>query len=70
MQYFVNNVPVTFPMLEPLLTTELAKSKDFTVILRCDSGLTIQDLVTVLEIGNKLKVKMVLATKAPNGSNG
>ena len=34
MQYFVNNVPVTFPMLEPLLTTELAKSKDFTVILR------------------------------------
>jgi len=70
MQYFVNNVPVTFPMLEPLLTTELAKSKDFTVILRCDSGLTIQDLVTVLEIGNKLKVKMVLATKAPNGTNG
>ncbi len=70
MQYFVNNVPVTFPMLEPLLTTELAKSKDLTVILRCDSGLTIQDLVTVLEIGNKLKVKMVLATKAPNGSNG
>jgi biopolymer transport protein ExbD len=70
MQYFVNNVPVTFPMLEPMLTTELAKSKDLTVILRCDSGLTIQDLVTVLEIGNKLKVKMVLATKAPNGSNG
>ena len=70
MQYFVNNVPVTFPMLEPMLTTELAKSKDLTVILRCDSGLTIQDLVTVLEIGNKLKVKMVLATKAPDGSNG
>jgi biopolymer transport protein ExbD len=70
MQYFVNNAPVTFAMLEPLLTSELAKSKDLTVILRCDSGLTIQDLVTVLEIGNKLKVKMVLATKAPNGSQG
>jgi len=70
MQYYVNNAPVTFAMLEPLLTSELAKSKDLTVILRCDSGLTIQDLVTVLEIGNKLKVKMVLATKAPNGSQG
>ena len=70
MQYFVNNAPVTYAMLEPLLTNELAKSKDLTVILRCDSGLTIQDLVTVLEIGNKLKVKMVLATKAPNGSKG
>jgi biopolymer transport protein ExbD len=70
LQYFVNNAPVTFPMLEPLLTTELKKSNDLTVILRCDSGLTIQDLVNVLEIGNKLKVKMVLATKAPNGPNG
>ena len=70
MQYYVNNAPVTFAMLEPLLASELSKSKDLTVILRCDSGLTIQDLVTVLEIGNKLKVKMVLATKAPNGSKG
>ena len=57
-------------MLEPMLSSELQKSKDLTVILRCDSGLSIQDLVNVLEIGNKLKVKMVLATKAPNGSNG
>jgi hypothetical protein len=38
--------------------------------LRCDSGITVQNLVNVLEIGNKLKVKMVLATKAPNGTNG
>lgn len=70
LQYFVNNVPVTFPMLEPLLSTELQKSSDLTIILRCDSGLTIQDLVNVLEIGNKLNVKMVLATKAPHGANG
>jgi len=70
LQYFVNNTPVKFDMLEPLLSSELTKSKDLTVILRCDSGLSIQDLVNVLEIGNKLKVKMVLATKAPNGPNG
>jgi biopolymer transport protein ExbD len=70
LQYFVNNTAVKFDMLEPMLSAELAKSKDLTVILRCDSGLTIQDLVNVLEIGNKLKVKMVLATKATNGSKG
>jgi biopolymer transport protein ExbD len=70
LQYYVNNAPVAFEMLEPLLSTELSKSKDLTVILRCDSGITVQDLVNVLEIGNKLKVKMVLATKAPNGSKG
>ena len=70
LQYYVNNAPVAFEMLEPLLSSELSKSKDLTVILRCDSGITVQDLVNVLEIGNKLKVKMVLATKAPNGSKG
>jgi biopolymer transport protein ExbD len=68
--YFVNNAPVSFEMLEPMLSAELGKSKDLTVILRCDSGITVQNLVNVLEIGNKLKVKMVLATKAPNGANG
>ena len=70
LQFYVNNVPVAFDALEPLLKTELVKSKDLTVILRCDSGITVQDLVSLLEIGNKLKVKMVLATKAPNGTNG
>jgi biopolymer transport protein ExbD len=70
LQYFVNNAPVKFELLEPVLSAELKKSNNLTVILRCDSGLTVQDLVNVLEIGNKLKVKMVLATKAPNGSNG
>ncbi len=70
LQFYVNNVPVAFDALEPMLKTELAKSKDLTVILRCDSGITVQDLVSLLEIGNKLKVKMVLATKAPNGTNG
>jgi biopolymer transport protein ExbD len=70
LQYYVNNVPVDFPMLEPFLASELSKSKDLTVILRCDSEISVQNLVSILEIGNKLKVKMVLATKAPNGTNG
>ncbi|MEI6060187.1 MAG: biopolymer transporter ExbD [Bacteroidota bacterium] len=70
LQYYVNNAPVAFEMLEPMLAAELLKSKDLTVILRCDSGITVQNLVNVLEIGNKLKVKMVLATKAPNGPTG
>jgi len=49
---------------------ELQKSKNLTVILRCDSSLPVQELVNVLEIGNKLKVKMVLATKSPTSVNG
>ncbi len=70
LQYYVNNAPVAFEMLEPMLSAELRKSSDLTVILRCDNGISVQNLVNVLEIGNKLKVKMVLATKAPNGATG
>jgi biopolymer transport protein ExbD len=34
-----------------------------TIVLRIDQNLSIQDLVNVLQIGNQLKVKMVLATE-------
>lgn len=69
-QYFINNKPVPFQFLESEIKKELLKSSDATVILRCDNSLSVQDLVNVLEIGNKLKVKMILATKSPTGSNG
>jgi biopolymer transport protein ExbD len=65
LQYFVGNTPVKFENLESTLSVELSKSKDATVTLNVDNTLSVQDLVDVLQIGNKLKVKMVLATKAP-----
>ena len=65
LQYFIDNQSVPFEQIETYLAVELQKSKDLTVILRCDSGIPVQELVNVLEIGNKLKVKMVLATKSP-----
>jgi biopolymer transport protein ExbD len=68
--YYIDNQAVPFDQLESILALELQKSKDLTVILRCDSSLPVQELVNVLEIGNKLKVKMVLATKAPTSLNG
>jgi|WetSurMetagenome_2_1015567.scaffolds.fasta_scaffold1009216_1 biopolymer transport protein ExbD len=65
LQYYIDNQSVPFEQIETYLAVELQKSKDLTVILRCDSGIPVQELVNVLEIGNKLKVKMVLATKSP-----
>ncbi len=67
MNYFINNRQVTYANLETELLTELNGVKDATVILRCDNSLSVQNLVDVLEIGNKLRIKMILATKAPNG---
>jgi len=70
LQYFIDNKAVAYEDLENQLVAKINLSDDATVILRCDNSLTVQDLVDVLQIGNKLKVKMILATKSPSGSNG
>jgi biopolymer transport protein ExbD len=67
-QFFINNKPIAFEQIESELINELKDAREATVILRCDNTRTVQDLVDVLEIGNKLKIKMILATKAPNGA--
>jgi biopolymer transport protein ExbD len=63
LQYFVNNKQVPFEQLQTVLGIETSKDKETFVVLRCDNSLAIQELVKVLEIGNKLNVKMILATK-------
>jgi biopolymer transport protein ExbD len=62
-RFFVNNKEIEFTELENNLKVLIAGISEPTVVLRVDNSLTIQDLVDVLEIGNRLKVKMVLATK-------
>jgi biopolymer transport protein ExbD len=64
-QYFIDNKEIAFDQLEPTLKTLMAKIDEPTIILKVDKSLTVQDLVNVLEIGNRLKIKMVLATQAP-----
>ena len=63
LKYFVNNQEVAFDQLQGVLSKETAKDKEAFVVLRCDNTLAIQQLVNVLEIGNNLNVKMVLATR-------
>jgi biopolymer transport protein ExbD len=62
-QYFIDNQPIAFEQLEAALSGMQSKVEDITIIVRTDYELQVQDLVDVLQIGNKLKVKMVLATK-------
>jgi len=67
LKYYVNNKEVDFPGLEKELTLEVQKLKEPTIGLRCDKSIPFQDVVDVLQIGYKLKIKMILATKSPNG---
>lgn len=67
MRYYIGNTETTKDNLELVLAGEIKGSADAIVVLRVDNSLSIQDLVDVLQIGNKLNVKMVLATKTLNG---
>lgn len=62
-QYFINNKPVAFDALPAELAAAIAGTSEPTAVLRVDREITVQDLVNILEIGNKLKIKMILATE-------
>jgi biopolymer transport protein ExbD len=62
-QYTINNKPVPFDQLEQALKDAIAGMPDPTVVLNFDRSLSIQDLVDVMQIGAKLKIKMVLGTQ-------
>lgn len=61
--YYLNNRLLPFDQIEPQLKSMISGITEPTIVLRVDQTLTVQDLVDVLEIGNRLKVKMVMATK-------
>jgi biopolymer transport protein ExbD len=67
LKYYINNKEVPFDALENELTVSTNKLKEPTIVIRCDNSIAFQNVVDVLQIGNKLKIKMVLATKSPNG---
>ena len=60
--YYLNTTPVPFEGLENALSAALASNEDKTVVLRVAESLTVQDLVDVMSLGAKLKLKMVMST--------
>jgi len=62
-QYAINKVPVPFDQLESAIAQAINGLDQPTVVLNFDRELSVQDLVDVMQIGTKIKVKMVLATQ-------
>jgi biopolymer transport protein ExbD len=63
LQYAINNTPVASDQLEAALMEATKGQPDPTALLKVDKSVQVQNLVDVLDIGNRLKIKMVLATK-------
>ncbi|MBX3101446.1 MAG: biopolymer transporter ExbD [Bacteroidetes bacterium] len=62
-QYFVGKDPVTLADLQDAIAAATQQLSEPTINLRVDRDVTAQQLVNVLDIGMKLKVKVVLATE-------
>lgn len=62
-QYFINKEPVSKEDFEAALLKVVSGLESPTVIVRTDQELTVQDLVDVLQVGLKNKIKMVLAVQ-------
>lgn len=62
--YFVEKEQVTFEQLEQKIAVYQQGNPDLTVILYADNTIAIQNIVSLTDIANKLKIKLVLATEA------
>jgi len=62
LQYTVDNKPIALPNLSSVLTGYKNLSPDLTIILHVDKTVAIQNIVEVMDISNKLSIKLVLAT--------
>ena len=61
-RFFVDKEEVDFGQLEDRLLSKLDPSKQQTVIIRIPATMQVQDLVDVLQIGVKNKLRFVIAT--------
>ena len=62
LKYYVNDKQVQFSEIEAELR-KIKKGNDETfAIVRCDNSIAVQKVVDVVALGNKVGIKMVLAT--------
>jgi biopolymer transport protein ExbD len=66
LKYTVNNKPVKVEDLQPTLMSFKSQATELTIVLSVDRTVAIQDVVQVMDIAQKLNIKLVLATE-PKG---
>jgi biopolymer transport protein ExbD len=64
-RFFIDKEEVDFSQLEDKLLSKMDPEKQQTVVIRIPATMQVQDLVDVLQIGVKNKLKFVIAT-SPN----
>jgi len=71
LQYYIDKRPIDEAALPQELTTEAAKYENPSVVLRLDKSVTVQHMIDIMDIANKLKLPIVIAAnKEPDKSGG
>lgn len=68
LRYFIDNKEILKDEIESSLAAILAQkgeNEEVNVLLQADRNLSLQDVIDVIDIGNRVKVKMVLFTQKP-----
>jgi len=62
-EYYFDRDLVEIANLEETLKTKTNSIDDPTIVLRMDATLSVQELVDILSIGTRLKIRIVMATQ-------
>lgn len=62
LEYYVNQDKVTFESIESFLKQQLANEQEPGIILHAEKSVPIEEVVKVMDIANRNKYKLVLAT--------
>lgn len=63
LEYFVDKQQVNADQLMPKLQSFQGTTQELTIVLYVDRTVAIENVVNVMDIANKLKIKLVLATE-------
>lgn len=64
LEYYVDKQQVNADQLMPKLQSYQGTAQELTIVLYVDRTVAIENVVNVMDIANKLKIKLVLATAA------
>ncbi|MFZ4261117.1 ExbD/TolR family protein [Sphingobacterium sp. HJSM2_6] len=63
LQYHVDKQTVPYESLEALIQSKVVTGEELTIMLYVDNTVPIQNVLSVMDVANKLKIKVVLATE-------
>lgn len=61
--YFIDKTAVPIEGLEAAIQSQMGGGEELTIMLYVDNTVPIQNVISVMDVANRLKIKVVLATE-------